>query len=129
MIAGGETLFNRLPLVRKIYTASKELSEVLLGGKKAMFKRVVLIRFPHHDSWGLGFEMNEGIEQFDKVLGEESVVVFVPTTPNPTTGFMVVVPKREAFPVDISVEDAVKMCFSAGAFRPQTYPGAPIPRS
>ncbi len=129
LIAVGESLFNRLPLVRKIYTASKELSEVLLGGKKAMFKRVVLIRFPHHDSWGVGFEMNEGIEQFDKVLGEESVVVFIPTTPNPTTGFTVVVPKREVFPVDISVEDAVKMCFSGGAFRPQPYSGAPAPRS
>jgi len=122
MIAGGETLFNRLPLVRKIYTASKELSEVLLGGKKAMFKRVVLVRFPHHDSWVVGFEMNEGVPQFDRVLGEDSVVVFVPTTPNPTSGFMIVVPRRESFPVDISVEDAVKMILSGGAFKPQSYP-------
>ena len=129
LIAGGEGLFNRLPLIRKIYTASKELSEVLLGGKKEMFKRVVLVRFPHHDSWAVAFEMNQGIEQFDKVLGEDSVVVFVPTTPNPTTGFTVVVPMREVFPLDISVEDAVKMCFSGGAYRPQPYPGAPVPRS
>ena len=129
LIAGGETLFNRLPLVRKIYTASKELSEVLLGGKKAMFKRVVLIRFPHQDSWGLAFEMSRGIEQFDRVVGEESVVVFIPTTPNPTSGFMIVVPKREVFPVDIGVEDAVKMVFSGGAFKPQPHPAAPAPRS
>jgi uncharacterized membrane protein len=129
LIAGGESLFNRLPLVSKIFTASKELSEVLLGGKKAVFKRVVLIRFPHHDSWGLGFEMNDGVSQFDHVLGEESVVVFVPTTPNPTSGFMIVVPRRESFPVDISVEDAVKMALSGGAFKPQPYPAAPYPRS
>jgi len=129
LIAGGETLFNRLPLVRRIYTGSKELSEVLLGGKKAMFKRVVLVRFPHHDSWGLGFEMNEGISHFNKVLGEESVIVFVPTTPNPTSGFMIVVPKRESFPIEIAVEDAVKMILSGGAFKPQPHPGAPTPRS
>jgi uncharacterized membrane protein len=73
--------------------------------------------------------MNDGVSQFDHVLGEESVVVFVPTTPNPTSGFMIVVPKRESFPVDISVEDAVKMVLSGGAFKPQPYPAAPYPRS
>ena len=120
LIKGGDMLFNRVPLVRKIYVASKELSEVFLADKKSAFKRVVLVRFPHRDSYALGFVMSQGIEKFDRAVGEELVDVLVPSTPNPATGFLVLVPKRDAITVDISVEDALKLVISGGAVTPQT---------
>jgi len=129
LIKGGDSVLNRLPLVKKIYTASKELSEVFLTDKKRVFKRVVLVRFPHRDSYALGFVMSEGIDNFDRAVGEAVVDVFVPTTPNVATGFLVLVPKREAISVDISVEDALKMVISGGAVTPQalTKPAAKRP--
>lgn len=129
MIAGAERLLNRLPLVRRIYSASKELSAVFLTDKKTVFKRVVLIRFPHQSSFAMAFVMNEGVRYFDGVLGAEVVTVFVPTTPNPTSGFMLVIPKRETVPVEISVEEALKMVISGGAFMPHPLSEVPVTRT
>jgi uncharacterized membrane protein len=128
IILGGERLFTVLPLIRRIYTATKDLSEVFLGDKKSVFRRVVLVRFPHRDSWGMGFVTNEGVRYFDEVIGEEVFVVFVPTTPNPTTGFFLLVPKREALPLDVTVEEALKMVISAGVFTPHPLTNHPAAR-
>ncbi|MEJ2720145.1 MAG: DUF502 domain-containing protein [bacterium] len=124
LIAGGERLLNRLPLIRRIYNASKELSEVFLTDKKTVFQRVVMIRYPHPDSFALAFVTNVSAEYFNSIIGEELVNVFIPTTPNPTSGFLLMIPKREVFPVEISVEEAMKMVISGGAFTPQLL-GAP----
>ncbi len=126
IISGGEKLLRRLPMVRSIYSASKELSEVFLTENKAVFKRVVLVRFPHHSSLALAFVMNERSRYLDGVLGSEAVTVFLATTPNPTTGFMLVVPKSETTPVDISIEEAIKMVISGGAFMPHLLSEIPI---
>ncbi len=129
VIAGGERLLNRLPLIRRIYTASKELSEVFLGEKKTAFQRVVLIRYPHRDSFAMAFVTNEGIDYYNKAVGEDLVAVFIPTTPNPTSGFLLMIPKRETFPMDVSVEEAMKMVISGGAFAPQLLAGTTPTRS
>ncbi|UCH85215.1 MAG: DUF502 domain-containing protein [Candidatus Latescibacterota bacterium] len=118
-IAGGERLLNRLPLIRRIYNASKELSEVFLTDKKTVFQRVVMIRYPHADSFALAFVTNSGRGYFSTVVGEELISVFIPTTPNPTSGFLLMIPEREVFPVDVSVEEAMKIVISGGAFTPQ----------
>ena len=118
LIKGGDRLMNRVPLVRKIYSASKELSEVFLTDKKTVFKRVVLVRFPHPGTHALGFVMGGATSSVDRAVGEDVLGVFVPTTPNPTSGFLIFVPAREATPVDLSVEEALKMVISGGAFAP-----------
>jgi uncharacterized membrane protein len=125
MIDGGDRLMRRVPLVRKIYNASKELSEVFLADKKTVFKRVVLVRFPHPGAHALGFVMSGSAGYFDRALGGETLSVFVPTTPNPTSGFLVLVPARETVPLDLSVEEALKMVISGGAFVPPSAAGAP----
>jgi uncharacterized membrane protein len=124
LIKGGDRFMNRVPLVRKIYNASKELSEVFLTDKKTAFKRVVLVRFPHAGSRAMGFVMSGGANYFERALGEETVSVFIPTTPNPTSGFLLFVPACETIPVDLSVEEALKMVISGGAFSPQPAAGA-----
>ena len=129
MITAGERLLNRLPLVRKIYSASKELSEVFLTDKKTVFKRVVLIRFPHQGSLAVAFVMNEGVSYPGTAPPSEAVTVFVPTTPNPTSGFMLVVPAGDTIPLDISVEEALKMVISGGAFMPRLFSEIPVTRT
>jgi uncharacterized membrane protein len=121
LISAGETFFRRLPLVRTIYGASKELSEVFFTDQKAVFKRVVLIRFPHGESFALGFVMNENVQYLNDALKGEVLLVFMPTAPNPTTGFMLVVHSRDTTAIDVSVEEAFKMVISGGAFAPRAF--------
>jgi uncharacterized membrane protein len=129
IIAGGESLLNRLPLIRRIYNASKELSEVFLTDKKTVFQRVVMIRYPHADSFALAFVTNKGARYFNTVVGEELINVFIPTTPNPTSGFLLLIPLRNVYPVEISVEEAMKIIISGGAFTPQLLENAGPPKT
>ncbi len=114
----GEKVMNGIPLIRRIYTAIKEISEVFLTDKKSAFRRVVLIRYPHEKSYALAFVTKEGVDYFDRLTDDELVNVFLPTTPNPTSGLMLMLPKRDVLTVDISVEEAMKIVISGGAFSP-----------
>jgi uncharacterized membrane protein len=118
VITWGERFLSRLPIVRRIYTASKELSEVFLADKKTAFRRVVLIRYPHRDSFAIAFVTNEKVPNVGNLVGQELINVFIPTTPNPTSGFMLMLPVRDTFPLPINVEEAMKMVISGGAFAP-----------
>ena len=129
VIAAAERLLRRLPIIRRIYTASKELSEVFFTDKKTAFQRVVLIRYPHHDSFAIAFVTNEKVGPVSDVVGEELINVFIPTTPNPTSGFMLMVPLHDTFPLPINVEEAMKMVISGGAFAPQLLSGDPRERT
>jgi uncharacterized membrane protein len=120
VIGLGERILHRLPLERRIYTAVKEVAEVLLAEKQDAFQRVVLIRYPHRDAFALAFVTREGTQYLDDVVGEELVSVFIPTTPNPTSGFFLMLPKRDVMSLNISVETAMKMVISGGAFVPAT---------
>lgn len=114
----GERILHRVPLVRRIYTAIKEVSEVLLAEKTTAFKRVVMIRYPHRDAYALAFVTNEGVAYFDQRTGADLVSVFIPTTPNPTSGFFLMMPRQDVIELDMSVEAAMKMVISGGAFTP-----------
>ena len=114
----GEKMMNGIPLIRRIYTAIKEISEVFLTDKKTAFRRVVLIRYPHEKSYAIAFVTKEGVDYFDRLTDEELVNVFLPTTPNPTSGLMLMLPKRDVLTVDIPVEEAMKIVISGGAFSP-----------
>jgi uncharacterized membrane protein len=118
VISWAEHVLNRLPLVRRIYSAVKEVSEVLLTQKHNAFQRVVMIHYPHRDAYALAFVTREGVAYFDDRVGEELVSVFIPTTPNPTSGFFLMLPKRDVLELSISVETAMKMVISGGAFTP-----------
>ena len=129
VISAGEKLLRRLPIIRRIYTASKELSEVFFTDKKTAFQRVVLIRYPHHDSFAIAFVTNEKVGPVSDVVGEELINVFIPTTPNPTSGFMLMIPLHDTFSLPINVEEAMKMVISGGAFAPQLLSSDPRERT
>ena len=118
VIARGERVISQLPLVRRIYTAVKELSEVFLSDKTTVFQEVVMINYPHKESFALAFVTRETPEEFNHLTGRRMINVFVPTTPNPTSGFLLMLPADDVIRVPVSVEEGLKMVISGGAFAP-----------
>jgi uncharacterized membrane protein len=123
IIALGERILYRLPIIRRIYVAVKELSGVFLADRKVVFKDVVVIRYPHRDSYALGFVTQEATTRFSDIVGRPLLNVFVPTTPNPTSGFLIFIPADEVLPVPIDVEEGLKMVISGGVFVPPSLDG------
>ena len=116
LISWGERTINKLPLIRSIYTSSKQLTETLFSNKLA-FKQVVLVRFPYKDTFAIGFVTSE--RSIMPGGNEKYLNVFVPTTPNPTSGWYLIVPEDEAIELDISPEQALKLVVSGGLVAPQ----------
>ncbi len=116
MISQGERVVYNLPLIRRIYTAVKEISEVFFSDRTTVFREVVLIRYPHKDSFAMAFVTREGTGFFNNLTGKTLLNVFVPTTPNPTSGFLLLVPEKDVIRVPIKVEEGLKMVISGGAF-------------
>jgi uncharacterized membrane protein len=119
VIGLGERVLYRVPLIRRIYHAVKELAGVFLGDRKMVFKEVVLIQYPHPDSFALAFVTEQSNTRLGDIIGRDVVNVFVPTTPNPTSGFLLFVPRERMIRVPIDVEEAMKMVISGGVFIPQ----------
>ncbi len=106
-------------MVRSIYSAIKQIIDTFsTGGKEKTFNRAVLVEFPRRDCWTVGFVTHEGETQFSRLTGTRLLHVFVPTTPNPTGGYMIFVPENEVKQLDVSVGDAMKMIVSGGAVVP-----------
>lgn len=114
-----EKLLYKLPMVNKIYGTTKEISNAFLGNKKSAFEKVVLIEYPRKGVYTLGFVTSEAKGRLQNAAGGEALVnVYVPTSPNPTSGLFVLLKKEEAIPLDISVEEALKVVISAGVITP-----------
>ncbi len=115
-----EAIFTRIPLVNKLYVATKQIGEALLADKGAMFKRVVMLQYPRKGIYSIGFVTHSPGGELQEKVGSQVVTVFLPTTPNPTSGFFVVVPEKETMPLSISVEDATKLIVSFGIVGPKS---------
>jgi uncharacterized membrane protein len=104
--------------VKGVYGAMRQISEAFFTENRRVFNRVVLIRFPHKDSYSIGFTVQEQNPLMHEVLPGDLIAVFRPGTPNPTSGFLLFVPREEVINLDISVEDALKMVISGGTIPP-----------
>lgn len=119
MIVWADTVLMHIPFLNKIYGATKQVNDALVTGNKNSFKTVVLIEFPHAGTYSLGFLTSEDAEI--KVKPEEKLVcVFVPTTPNPTSGFLMLVPDEKVTRLKMSVADGLKYIISLGAIAPES---------
>lgn len=123
LILWGETLLMRLPIVKSVYSASKQVVETFSSSTKAAFKAVVLVEFPRKGSHAVGFITG----MIPNPEGKTLYTVFVATTPNPTTGFLVIFPADEVSFTDISVEEGIKMIVSGGMLTPKAYRLHPTP--
>jgi uncharacterized membrane protein len=122
IVMGFENLVRRIPVIGAVYGGAKTFSETVLTDKGTSFKQVVMVEFPRPGAWSIGFLMAENFEEIRTKTGEDMVNVFVPTTPNPTTGFLIAVNRREVVFMDMSVDDAFKMIFTLGVITPAWNP-------
>ena len=118
MVKGFENLVRRIPVVGQIYGGAKTFSETVLADKGRSFKQVVLVKFPHPGVYSIGFITSEELEEAQARTAEDVTCVLVPTTPNPTTGFLILVPKKDVIYLDMSVDEAVKMVLTLGVVVP-----------
>lgn len=118
LLALGAELLEHIPLVRSVYSAVKQISDTMFSNKGRSFSKVVLIRYPQQDTWSLAFQTSESLGEVNKKLPEHMVSVFVPTTPNPTSGFLLMVPAHDMIELEMSVDDALKMIISLGVIVP-----------
>ncbi|MCG7897099.1 MAG: DUF502 domain-containing protein [Candidatus Thiodiazotropha lotti] len=110
-----EAMVSRIPLVRSVYSAVKQLVETMFADNGRSFRKVVLVEFPRRGLWTLAFLTNEESGPIQEALGRELVSVYIPTTPNPTGGYFVLLPKEEVRELEMSVDDGLKMLLSMGA--------------
>lgn len=113
----------RIPLLNKIYSATKQVNEAFSSGSKTAFRTVVLVEFPHPGAWCIGFITSEEQAEVQAKLPEKVVCVFVPATPNPTSGFMLFVPEEKVIKLEMSVADGIKYVISLGSILPEHAPG------
>jgi uncharacterized membrane protein len=114
-----ESLLQRIPLVRSIYSASKTFAEVVLTDSTDSFKEVLLIEYPRKGLYSLCFQTSTRLGEVQSRTGEDVICVFVPTTPNPTSGVMIIVPRKDVVRLDMEIEEAVKMVVSLGVVIPE----------
>jgi uncharacterized membrane protein len=125
MVAGLESLVRRIPVVGAVYGGAKTFSETVLTDKGTSFKQVVMVEFPRKGVFSIGFITSHDLEEAQAKTAQEVTCVFVPTTPNPTTGFIVLVPKNEVVIMDMTVDEAFKMLLTLGVVVP-TWKNKPV---
>lgn len=114
----GERLLQRIPLVRSIYASVKQVTESMFSSGKS-FRKVVLVEYPRQGMWSLAFQTGSGAAEVNRKTGREIVNIFIPTTPNPTSGFFLMVPREDVIELDMSVDQGLKMLLSVGVVVPE----------
>lgn len=122
-------LLNRIPIVRSIYSSVKQISDTLLAKRGQSFRKVVMIEFPQQGQWTLGFVVGTPGATITAATAADAVTVYVPTAPNPTSGYVLVVRPDDVREVDISVDDALKFHISLGVVPPRVMVNTRPPRS
>lgn len=115
----GEAVLSRIPLVRTIYTSAKKITETIFSGTGKSFRKVVMVEYPRRGMWTLAFLTGDAPGEAETHTGEEMVNVFIPTTPNPTSGFVFIVPRKDIVELAMSTDEGLRMILSAGVVSPE----------
>ncbi len=118
-VRAGEGLLTRMPVIRSFYSAVKQIFETVLSNRAQSFSEVCLVEFPRAGMWTLGLVVGRAPAEISEKTGAELYNIYVPTTPNPTSGYLVFLPRSEMKRLDMSVEDCLKMIISGGIVMPQ----------
>ena len=119
IVGGWESLLDRIPIVRSIYSAAKNFAEIVFSDSGHAFKKVLLVEYPRKGVYTLTFQTAQAVGEIQGRTGEDVIVCFVPTTPNPTSGFIIVVPRKDVIELDMEVDEAAKLVMSLGVVVPQ----------
>jgi uncharacterized membrane protein len=126
LVSVWERQLARIPLVRSIYSGAKQLAETLFSEAGQSFRKVLLIEFPRRGLWTLAFQTGIDLGEAQRKTGRDVINVYVPTTPNPTGGYFVMVPREDVVELEMSVDDGLKMLMSMGAVVPLGRIPAPL---
>jgi uncharacterized membrane protein len=118
VVGGWESLLDRIPIVRTIYGGAKNFAEIVFSDSNDSFKNVLLIEYPRRGLYSLAFQTSSELGEVQGRTGEDVVCCFVPTTPNPTSGFVIMVPRKDIRVLDMEVDEALKMIISLGVVVP-----------
>jgi uncharacterized membrane protein len=114
----GHGILTRIPIVRSIYGGVKQISDTLFSPEGKAFRRAVLVRYPHQGTWTVALVTGTPENELADILGRDQISVFVPTTPNITAGFFLVVPRSETVEIEMTVDEALKYIISMGVAEP-----------
>ncbi|MBL7070590.1 MAG: DUF502 domain-containing protein [Candidatus Omnitrophica bacterium] len=114
----GERLFFKIPMIGKAYVTIRQMSRAFLGDRKGIFKSAVLVEYPRKGVYSIGLLTSETKGEIQKKIDKKLVNIFIPTTPNPTSGILLMVPEDELVNLDMSVEEAMKLIVSGGMVAP-----------
>lgn len=113
-----ESLLNKIPLVRSIYSSSKQVIHAIMATNGQAFRQVLLVEYPRRGMWSVAFQTSEECALKDPAYPSDYICVFIPTTPNPTSGFLMIVPKADTQPINMSPDEALKYVISLGVMQP-----------
>ena len=119
LVSVWEAALGKIPLVRTIYNSVKQISTTLLASQSTSFRKVVLVEYPRKECWCIGFLSNEQVETDHSITDQQLQSIYLPTTPNPTSGFNLLIPKRDIIELEMSVEDGFKFIISMGVIVPE----------
>jgi uncharacterized membrane protein len=115
----GESLLDRIPLVRTVYNSTKQVINAILSTNSQAFRKVVLVEYPRKGIWSIAFQTNENGFAHNHPTDEPMISVFIPTTPNPTSGFLMMVAKSEVKELSMTIDEALKCVISLGVMQPK----------
>ncbi|HQT81797.1 MAG: hypothetical protein B7Z60_08200 [Ferrovum sp. 37-45-19] len=121
-----DDILGKIPLVKSIYSGVKQVSDTLFSSSGQAFRQVLLVRYPHNDVWTIAFQTGVPTQSIAREFSEPHVNVYVPTTPNPTSGFFLMLPKSQTIELDMSVDMALKYIISMGVVDPTSHTKAAI---
>lgn len=124
LMSWGESILSRIPLVRSIYNSVKQVINTILSTNSDAFRKVLLIEYPRKGLWSIGFQTGAVNPEINTHTNEELISLFIPTTPNPTSGFLIMIPKQEAIELNMSIDEALKFIISLGVM--QSKSAAPL---
>ena len=125
LIGFWENVLGRIPVVKSIYSSVKQVSDTLLSDSGNAFRKALLVEFPHEGSWTIAFLTGTPAPAVRAHLTEEHLSVYVPTTPNPTSGYFIIVPRSRVRDLDMTVDEALKYVISMGVVAPRAHALAP----
>jgi len=129
LISYGDKLLQRLPLAKSIYVSAKQIIDAFTVQGKNAFQKVVLLEYPRKDLYVIGFVTGDSKGEIQEKTHAETLSIFVPTTPNPTSGMLILAPRQEVIELKMTVEEGMKVIVSGGLFSPANEKKTPLPES
>lgn len=122
LVLMSEAFLDKIPLVRTIYNAAKQMIDAVVSTNGQAFRKVLLVEYPRKGMWSIAFHTGSSTSEITTSTGVEMVSIFIPTTPNPTSGFLMMVPKDEVIELAMTTDEALKFIISLGVVHPKVLP-------